>query len=284
MRKHTSVTVRGLIRSTGWAFPLDIDSSCDGGTLRRPHRGLALGLVMRACLFLSVLSLWAQHDVQGYAAVQEAVAIGHVHAGVPPHQGWEGSVVGTAYSEFNHHLTGMLVLIIGLGELRHALAMPFWACTRFFLPGALLTVGIFLLVWSDHDAWPIGSLSFAQTFFGSDSEIFQHKIYALLSLSVGAIELVRRVRQLGHVAWAAPLPLFAIIGGLMLFGHSHGLHPLASKIAMHHVLMGTMAVTAGFSKLLSDWLRTPQVRSSKWELLWAGLVLLIGLQLLVYAE
>lgn len=240
---------------------------------------------MLACLFLSALPLWAQHDASGHAVVTETVASGHVHSGVAAHEGWEGSAVGTAYSEFNHHLTGMLVLIIGLSELRQALAIPFWAWTRFLLPGALLTAGMFLLVWSDHDAWPIGSRSFAQTFSGSDSEIFQHKSYALLSLTVGAIELLRRVRQLGHAAWAAPLPLFAIIGGLMLFGHSHGLHPSAHKIAMGHALMGTMAVTAGSSKLLSDWLRAPaQARYSKRELFWAGLILLIGLQLLVYAE
>ena len=87
------------------------------------------------------------------------------------------------------------------------------------------------------------------------------------------------------LAWAAPLPLFAIVGGLMLFGHSHGVHPSAQKIAMHHAMMGTMAVTAGSSKLLSGWFRSPShERSSKWEWLWAGLILLIGMQLLMYSE
>jgi putative copper resistance protein D len=149
----------------------------------------------------------------------------------------------------------------------------------------LLTAGVFLLVWSDHDAWPIGSLSFMQTFFGGDSEIFQHKSYALLSLTVGTIELLRRLGQIGHTVWATPLPVYAIIGGLMLFGHSHGVHPSAHKIAIDHAFMGTMAVTAGSSKLLSDWVRSPShVRSSQWELLWAGLILFIGIQLLMYSE
>ena len=39
----------------------------------------------------------------------------------------------------------------------------------------------------------------------------------------------------------------------MLFGHSHGFHPSAQKIAMHHAIMGTMAVTAGSTKLVSAW-------------------------------
>jgi putative copper resistance protein D len=79
--------------------------------------------------------------------------------------------------------------------------------------------------------------------------------------------------------------VFAVIGGLMLFGHSHGVHPSAHNIAMDHAIMGTMAVTAGSSKLLSDWFRSPShARVSKWELLWAGLIVLIGMQLLMYSE
>ena len=208
----------------------------------------------------------------------------HDHHGASS-SGWEGSAQGVAYSEFNHHLTGMLVLIIGLSELRQALVIPFWAWTSFFLPGALLTAGPYLLVWSDHEAWPIGSLSFVQTFFGSDSEVFQHKSYALLSLTVGTVELLRRLGRIGHAAWGAPLPSFAIIGGLMLFGHSHGIHPSADKIALDHMVMGTMSVTAGSCKLLSDWFHSPSHgRSSRWELLWAGLILLIGIQMLIYSE
>jgi hypothetical protein len=278
------MTARGLIRSAGWAFLLS--SNRDGGMLQGSHRSCWISFVVLVGRLVSATPLWAQHDQQHQASVQQAVSPDHRHHGTVGDQTrWEGSVAGIAYSEFNHHLTGMLVLIIGLSELRQALAIPFWAWTRFFLPGALLSSGFFLFVWSDHEAWPIGSLSFMQTFFGSDSEIFQHKSYALLSLTVGAIELLRRFRQLGHAGWATPLPVFAIIGGLMLFGHSHGLHPSADKIALDHAIMGTMAVTAGSCKLLSDWFRSPSNRqASRWELFWAGLLLLIGIQLIIYAE
>lgn len=71
----------------------------------------------------------------------------------------------------------------------------------------------------------------------------------------------------------------------MLFGHSHGFHPSAEKIAMHHAIMGMMAVTAGSSKLVSTWV-VPEERSdsTNWEWLWVSLILLIGAQLLIYSE
>jgi hypothetical protein len=71
----------------------------------------------------------------------------------------------------------------------------------------------------------------------------------------------------------------------MLFSHSHGEHPAAYKIALHHAIMGTMAITAGSSKLVSGWRARQMVRErSYWELIWASLVLVIGLQLLIYSE
>lgn len=250
------------------------------------YRSSWVGFAVLVFLILSTIPLWAQHDEHGPTSMREEVRTDHKHHGaVGGIAGWEGSVAGVAYSEFNHHLTGMLVLIIGLSELRQALTIAFWAWTRFLLPGALLASGSFLLIWSDHNAWPVGSLSFIQTFFGSDPEIFQHKSYGLLSVTVGVTELLRRLGQIRHAAWVAPLPLFAVIGGLMLFAHSHGEHPLAHKIAIDHAIMGAMAVTAGSSKLLSDWFRSPSpAGSSKWELPWAVLILLIGIQLLMYSE
>jgi putative copper resistance protein D len=77
----------------------------------------------------------------------------------------------------------------------------------------------------------------------------------------------------------------AILGGLILFGHSHGVHPSAQKIALHHAVMGAMAVTAGSSKLVSGSRRSgSETAPFRWELLWAGLILFIGAQLLIYSE
>lgn len=209
----------------------------------------------------------------------------HAHGHSASAEAWEGSPQGIAYSERNHHIAGFMVVLMGVAELSHVLRLTTLGWARFLLPSALMVAGLFLLIWSDHEAWPVGSLSFAETFGGVDHEILQHKIYGILAVTVGGVELVRRLGRMGHKAWASPLPLMAIVGGLMLFGHSHGFHPSAEKIAMHHAIMGTMAVTAGSSKLVCAWVEAgEQSGSTRWEWVWVGLIFLIGMQLLVYSE
>ena len=235
----------------------------------------------------------AAGDAAGLDAQTDATHHHH-SAGAAASSSWEGSPQGIAYSETNHHLAGILVLLIGFSELRQALGLQVLAWTRVLLPVSLITAGVFLLIWSDHDAWPIGSLSLAQTLSGQDPEMLQHKTYGILALAVGVIELLRRLGPMRHSTWAVPLPLFAIVGGLMLFSHTHGDHPGAHKIQLHHMVMGLLAVTAGSSKLVSGWRRpvqrnrpggaVPANSASGWELAWAGLILLIGVQLLFYSE
>ena len=206
----------------------------------------------------------------------------HAHGAEAAAPQWDGSPEGKAYSEFNHHLAGLFVLLIGLSELRGVLGVSMLAWSRFLLPLAMLGAGGYLMIWSDHDAWPSGSLSFTETFFSDDFETVQHKLYAILLLTVGTIELLRRMDKVGHMAWGMPLPVFALIGGAMLFLHSHGTHPSAQMIAFHHSVMGTMAVLAGMCKITAG--VKPQVGRSPWGLAWAALVLLIGIELLVYTE
>ena len=274
------------IRNTGWAFPL---APGLGVSLRSNPAGMwALRCLLVVLLLgLDGALLFAQHGESGH----EAAAVGSSDHGHDHHalslspDSWEGSKAGVAYSEFNHHLAGLFVLLIGFSEMAQALRSFSLGWARMLLPMALLGMAAFLLIWSDHQAWPIGPLSFAETFFGNDHEILQHKIYGFLALTVGLIELYRRLDRLAHVRWLVPLPLFAMIGGIMLFAHSHGAHPAAQKIAMHHAVMGTLAVSAGSSKLASAWRGVFMGWSrSRWETIWAGLILLIGLQLLVYSE
>jgi hypothetical protein len=211
-------------------------------------------------------------------------------AGGDPHpehgsDSWEGSAQGVAYSEFNHRFAGLLVLLFGLAELGHALRyqLPFW--TRLVLPGALGVIGTYLLVWSDHEAWPIGSLSFAQTFFGQDQEIIQHKFYGVFGATAAVSETLRRIGWARHPAWAAPLVFLGLVGALLLFVHSHGNHQANQTIMLHHALLGSLGVGAAISSAMVSWTSgISQHPVKKWELAWAGFVILIGIQLLLYFE
>jgi putative copper resistance protein D len=205
--------------------------------------------------------------------------------GTPADGSWEGSAQGIAYSEFNHRFVGLFVLLFGFAELIQAMqsSSPIW--TRLVLPAALGVVGIFLLVWSDHEAWPIGSLGFVQTFFGEDREIVQHKLYGILAAAAASSETLRRIGWARHPAWAVPLIVLGIGGGLLLFAHSHGAHPSHEKIESHHALMGVLGVGAGVSRALATWMACSSNRSARaWEFVWAGLILLMGVQLLIYFE
>jgi hypothetical protein len=239
------------------------------------HKNAWLLALVFSTVVLLASSLQAQH--QGHGAHSPDLRL------------WEGSPAGKAYSEFNHHLAGVFVLLMGLSELGGALATGFLVWSRFVLPLAMLGAGMYLLGWSDHEAWPIGSLSFSQTLLGGDFEILQHKLYAVFLLGVGGIEMLRRSGMIRRSASGMPLPLFAILGGVLLFLHQHGDHPVAQKIAMNHMVMGTLAVAAGACKL-AGWSKllgktsAAKARHSGWDLAWGGLILVIGVQLLFYTE
>lgn len=208
---------------------------------------------------------------------------------------WEGSQAGKAYSERNHQYAGLFLLLIGLSELgagwRPWLAKSGPLC----LPAALVTMGVYLLIWSDHEAWPIGRLSLAESFWGPEREIVQHKWWALLSILVGALELAHIVSWLPRKPFAAVLPLYAVAGGVMLFMHDHGAHPQADTIARHHLVIGLLAVLAGSAKFLGECFTDPgrapvpgnpntSGSHSRWGLVWTGCVTMIGILLLLYRE
>jgi putative copper resistance protein D len=209
-----------------------------------------------------------------------------LHGGHPNERG-EGSFEGKAFSEFAHHFAGSLEVILGLAELGAALQYPLPYWTRFILPGALSMMGAFPLIWSDRDAWPLGSLSFVETVFGKDREVIEHKFYGMLTLTIALIEMLRRLGRVRHPAWAAPLVLLVLTGGLFLFVHSHGIHPdaEAAKIQFQHTLLGIVDVVAAFSKGMASWLpgASPQIRN-RWNMAWGASFIVGGLLLLAYSE
>jgi len=190
------------------------------------------------------------------------------------------------FSEFSHHLAGGFVLLMGLGELAFALGSRKFGGLKQLLPAAMLGAGVYLLLFSDIDVWSMRDV-FIQPFLIGDRETLQHKLYAVGLLAVGVIEWRRRQGRLSSPLWEWPLPLFAILGGAMLYAHMHNVVTDVQVIHMHHRLMGAAAILAGVVKLvpasglpgLGDASKRPS-----WETAWASLVVLIGVELLLYFE
>ncbi len=89
-----------------------------------------------------------------------------------------------------------------------------------------------------------------------------------------------------HPAWTLPLPILAVVGGLMLLLHQHGNHPGSHSIMMHHLFMGSTAIAAGSSRLATSGVIGGSIPKKHWawRLAWPGLILLIALQLWLYRD
>lgn len=226
-----------------------------------------------------------QAQPSSHPEISDEGSAAHSSHGTHAGEQWEGSTQGVAYSEFNHRFAGLFVLLFGLAELGHALRYPLPSWTRLVLPSALGVIGTYLLIWSDHEAWPIGSMSVAQTFSGQDPEILQHKFYGVFALTAAVGETLRRIGWARHPAWGAPLLFFGVTGALLLFAHSHGNHPANRTIELHHTLLGSLGIGAAISNAMVSWTSGASNHPVKrWEVAWAGFVIVIGVQLLLYFE
>ena len=172
-----------------------------------------------------------------------ALALEHVHQGASPDV--------RAWLDFNHHLGGLIVLILaGLTWLELLGKAPSVALLGW--PACLLVIGGYNLIGSDKLAWPIGPWGLLDSL--SSPEVLQHKMLAVAVLTMGVIELLRRLQRLSHPAWLAVFYGIALLTGILLVLHDGGLslHLHGSAITTSHVLMGAMALMALVCKMLLD--------------------------------
>ncbi len=194
------------------------------------------------------------------------------------------------FSEFNHHLAGLFVMLAGLLTLfgsslarRIGFVRYLWAAF-FFIPG------VYLFFLSDPESWPVGSQTL-QYVITSNHQVLQHKVFSLILLVLGVVEFLR-VRYDLNSPWAVGLfPALAATGALLLLFHPHPMPPGTEMDPAEHLSMmkverqhlGFAAVGFGIalSKAAADWGRfhTRLMRN-----LFAALLALLGLLLLAYTE
>jgi copper resistance protein D len=190
-------------------------------------------------------------------------------------------------SEGNHHLVGLSVVLSGLFILAQGVLTKKSVALRYVWPTCFLLSGLFVLVYSDTELWPFGPKPWIDGTI-TNPEVIQHKVFALLLLGVGLVEL-QRARERLNSAWAAwVFPLLAVAGSVLLLFHSHnagmrGINHMAvhARIQAEHFSYAVTGIGIGLTKGLAG-------VSSRWQSffsrLWPSLMVVLGVLLLCYVE
>ena len=185
-----------------------------------------------------------------------------------------------AWLEFNHHIGGLIVLVLAGLTWLELLENSSVKAARLGWPTCLILIGLYNVVLSDRFAWPINTSGLGESL--SDPQVLQHKILAVMVLTLGLIELLRRLQWVTHRAWLYLFYGLATLTGGILLGHDFG---AASRVHSHgltvsHVLMGLLALLTIVLKILVDHRIIRGRLAYLYPLSLAGL----GMQLLLFTE
>lgn len=190
------------------------------------------------------------------------------------------SEAATAWSDYNHNISGIFLTVMSLFAMLSYNKRFSWAK---YWPVGFILLGIFLFFHSDAETWPLGPIGFWESTF-NNGEVLQHRIATLLVFMLGVMEVKARMTQDPNSRLPYVFPVLAAFGGLMLLAHSHvGFQPkTAFLIQVGHTLMGLFALILACGRWLELKLDSPVKE-------WAGFVSVfalfqIGIILMFYQE
>lgn len=233
-------------------------------------------------------------SVAGHPAAQDnSMPPGHHHDmsmmnEPPPDAASEAKLLANKReSEFNHHLAGFFVALGGAFMLSQAGASRRGRLADYIWPASFLLSGVFVLVWSDTELWPFGPRHWLEA-LQNNREVLQHKVFAVLLLGLGLIELLRMKGTLQGIWSRLVFPVLAVVGSILLLFHQHegGMHgphhmELMARIQSEHLSYAVVGIGIGVAKGLSEVTsRGQRVFSHLWPLLMLGL----GILLMFYQE
>lgn len=184
-----------------------------------------------------------------------------------------------AWSEFNHHVSGILVLAMGLLAILHGSGRARWA--RHW-PLIFLALAAFMVVRNDPGSWPLGPEGFWEGWLVAT--VTQHRFFVLLVVAFGVFEWMVRSGWMRSRRAALIFPMLCAVGGGLLLTHSHTAQNLKDEFLLEvsHVPLGLLAMTVGWARWLE--LRLPEGRRRVPGSLWAVGLALIGVLLIFYRE
>jgi hypothetical protein len=240
-------------------------------------------------MHLFLLPAWPQqHDMSN---MPDMPGMNHGNTAAPGGQESDEALArqraDTRTSEFNHRLAGLFVFLAGIFVLMEGPLAKRWPQVRYVWPLCFLAAGLFVLVFSDLEIWPFGPQTpwYALT---HSLEDLQHKVFAVILLSLGYVEL-QRARGRFQGLWSAMFfPVVAIAGAILLLFHEHGgdmSAPNAMVIMGHIQTQHRWFATAGFGIAVSKGVAEV---SQKWHPIfskaWPALLTVLGVLLIVYTE
>jgi putative copper resistance protein D len=189
----------------------------------------------------------------------------------------ERKAVERAWSEYNHHWSGIFVLAMGLlaaAERLGARRARHW-------PLVFFALAAFMFVRNDPRAWPLGPAGFWESLTLPD--VLQHRAFTVLVVAFGLFEWMVRTGRLPRRPWAFVFPLICAVGGGLLLTHSHAMFNLKEEFLteVSHAPLGILGAFAGWGRWLE--LRLPDARTAAgWT--WIACLTAVGLLLLGYRE
>ena len=183
------------------------------------------------------------------------------------------------WSEFNHHVAGLIVFVMGLLAILYRTGWAPWA--RHW-PLVFFALAAFLLVRNDPGSWPLGPQGFWDGMFYT--EVIQHRIFVVLVLGFGTFEWMVRTGRIRSPRAALVFPVLCSVGGALLLTHSHASLNLKAEylIEVTHAPLGVIAMLVGWGRWLE--LRLPPGETALPGRVWSVGLAMVGVLLLLYRE
>jgi putative copper resistance protein D len=158
------------------------------------------------------------------------------------------SVAAAEWSDFNHNVSGIFLIVMAL--IAYLSYLPGGRVAQWW-PLGFLALAVFLFIRSDAETWPLGPGGFWQSTLGN-GEVLQHRLATLLAFSLGVVEL--RARIIGALwGWTGFLfPTLVACGGVLLVTHAHLAFEIKSDylIQSTHLVLGLLAVVLASGRWL----------------------------------
>jgi copper resistance protein D len=213
-------------------------------------------------------------DEQARQASTRTQAFVRGSGALPPRNAYD-----LAWSEYNHHWAGLLVVLMGLAALAQRSGHMPWAK---HWPLLFLLLAAFLFFRADPEVWPMGESGLIESL--RDPEVAQHRLFVVLIVAFALFEWrVRTGRVASHRSMRI-FPLLTALGGTLLLTHSHALGNVKEELLVEltHLPIAVLGITAGWARWLEVGAPKKALRWAGW--LWPSCFVLIGLLLLSYRE